>query len=500
MRRGYVRGPLEVGDGARHLDYPRKRPCGQPHALYQLLQQVFAFVVKMAETLDSPAVHLGVGVYPHVAEALLLPLPGLRHPRRHGRAGLSLHPVHQFAGLHAFQIQLDVYPVHYRPRQAGQVGKPLAGGAGAFVSLAVVAAGARIAGRDEHERSRIDYLRPQPRDAYRAVFDRPSQGLDDAFRRLHHLVEEQDSVVGQRDFPRQDVVAVASPQDCGQRGAVVRGPERALPHEPRSPPLSGNRVYLAGNQRFLHGQRRQNPRQGLCKRALAAPGRTYHNHVVPARDRNLRPAFCALLAYYLREIHVAALQCAAPDFSHVVPVSRCVPDEQVVRRLLLFQDAEHVRNAAHPVNERLPVFYRLHSRAFRQYAACKSAVDGQFGIGEGARDLPHRAVQSQLPHDQILAEPGHGALARGRDNPERDGQVVSAAAFVQVGGRQVDDYLFSRDMEAQRLQRGYGTEQALLHRHVRKAHQVDAYSHRNVHFYRNGYGVDSYSLGADDVD
>ena len=132
----------------------------------------------------------------------------------------------------------------------------------------------------------------------------------------------------------------------------------------------------------------------------------------------------------------------------------------------------------------IPVLDGLERRSDRQDAASEARLDRQLGYRKSSRNVPDTGVQSQFSHDQILVQRRHGGLLRGGYYAESYRKIVSAAALVHVGRRQVDHYLLPGDPESHRLKGCHGPEQTLFDSDIRQAYEMDADSGRDVDFYR----------------
>jgi len=100
---GEIARAFEVGNAAGYLYYSREGSRRQPLSAYQLFQQLFALIIKMAELFHLSAVHFGIGKDALSPEALLLNIPRLQHPCGHYGAAFAPHPIHQLAGFYGMQ-------------------------------------------------------------------------------------------------------------------------------------------------------------------------------------------------------------------------------------------------------------------------------------------------------------------------------------------------------------------------------------------------------------
>ena len=219
-----------------------------------------------------------------------------------------------------------------------------------------------------------------------------------------------------------------------------------------------------------------------------------------ARRGDFDTAFRAFLAEDVREVHVIRLLAPVRFRLLRFPVGGRVPDEQVGRVFLLFQDAEDV--VQRPDAEYggfLPVDC-LEGGLLGQDAAGAPLPDGHLDHRQGAGHRPDAAVQAQFPHDQVLLQSGQASLLRGGDDAEGDRKVIAAALFVQVGGGEVDDDFLAGNAEPLGLQGRDGPEQAFPDGGVGQADEVEADASGHFHFHSDGHGVDADAFGPVDID
>lgn len=264
----------QVGDGTGDLDDAGIGAGAQTQAVDDFLQHLLAGLVQLAVLLHLLGIHLGVAEDAAAGEALPLQLPGLQDPRGDDLRGFRLAAADEGRCLHGMHPQLDVDPVHDGAAELREVADALTGRAGAAVPFPVVAAGAGIGRRDQHEGGRIFHLAPEPGDGYFPVFQRAPEGFQHGFRRLTEFIDEQHAVGGQRDFPGEDVVPASPSQQGRFGGRDVRSPEGTRADEARlAGGASGHGVHLRGDGPLFEGHRREDARQRLRDGTLPAPGR-----------------------------------------------------------------------------------------------------------------------------------------------------------------------------------------------------------------------------------
>ena len=82
-------------------------------------------------------------------------------------------------------------------------------------------------------------------------------------------------------------------------------------------------------------------------------------------------------------------------------------------------------------------------------------------------------------------------MAGRRHYPQRNGNVVSAALFMQVRGSQIYNYFFARNMESKRLEGGHRPKEALPYGGIGQAHKMNPYPKGDVYFHGYGHGFDA---------
>ena len=212
--------------------------------------------------------------------------------------------------------------------------------------------------------------------------------------------------------------------------------------------------------------------------------------------RHLRGPFCRLLTDNLREIHVRPVRFLAGGCPGILGA---VPYQKVFPVFFFLQDRQHLFQVVHSVDACLPVLHRFQCRLGRKDAAFQSEVHRHLGIRQSTRHGADRPVQAQLPHDQIFIQPAKVSLPGCRNDAQRNGQIVSAAVFMQIRRCQVNHYLLSRNMEIHGLQSRHRAEQAFLYGYIRKPHQVNSYTPVDFYLYKHGNGIDPYAFRSNNV-
>ena len=172
-----------------------------------------------------------------------------------------------------------------------------------------------------------------------------------------------------------------------------------------------------------------------------------------------------------------------------------IPHQQVRAVLDSFQYPHHVLKRPNAVHLFAPQFYCLQRGGQRQHDSVKVVFLCEFRECQRSRNLPHAAVQAQLAAQQVTAQQRQHLLLGRCDDSHGYGHIVPAAVLVKVCGSQVDDYAHPRNPVSKRLQGCYGAKEALLHRHVRKAHQMYSDAPFDTHLRGHFNGVYADALG-----
>lgn len=129
-----LRAPLQVGNGAGHLQYPRVASGGEPETVGHHLQHPVPRLICFAELPDHSGRHLGVAAHLGAGEARLLHLARPGYTRRDGTGPLALAAVGQVPVLNCGDFDVDVDAVQKRTGDARTVALDYERGAGAEVN------------------------------------------------------------------------------------------------------------------------------------------------------------------------------------------------------------------------------------------------------------------------------------------------------------------------------------------------------------------------------
>ena len=208
-------------------------------------------------------------------------------------------------------------------------------------------------------------------------------------------------------------------------------------------------------------------------------------------------AFGCVLAYYLGEVHYVRLWLGG----FIVLFCRGpVSDKQICAVFLSGKDAQDLFEVLDSVDFDVAVFDSLQGGVQRQNAAAELFPVGKLDYRQGPGDVTYATVQSELSHYHVLLQKWQLALLGGGNDAQGDRDVVAASFLVHVCRSEVDDDLFSRYAQAQRLQGGDGSQQTFLDGGVCKTDQMDAESGGDADLDKNRYSIDSDALGAMNVD
>ena len=194
-----------------------------------LEQQVAGLALQRCDLGQKVALGIGVRARAWLAvEARRLDVARLLHTGRDRGRGVARGCKVEVADFHGWHLDPQVEAVEQRTRNAPEVvlatGRSLGTGAG---RVGQVAAAARIGGRHQHEAAGIADMGVGAGDDHLPGFDRLAQGFQHGPREFRQFVEEQDAVMGKRDFPRFRAAPTADDRGHGRR--MMRVAKRARP-------------------------------------------------------------------------------------------------------------------------------------------------------------------------------------------------------------------------------------------------------------------------------
>ena len=240
-----------------------------------------------------------------------------------------------------------------------------------------------------------------------AILQRLAQHLQCVAGKLRQLIEKEHAVVGQAHLAGAGNGPAA--HDGGGADAVMRAAEGALFYQPRAAAQKpGHRVDGAGFQRFLVGQRRQNPRQALGQHGFAGARRADKQQIVPARGGNLHRPACLALAAHIGHIR------AKPDAVLVVAVRRGGGDGACTAQV-----QHHILRTARRVDGQPLGHSGLGGVLGGQEKLLHTVLHGGQCHRQHAGHGAQCAVQTQLPQKGTRIA-GDGQLALRGQNPDKD--------------------------------------------------------------------------------
>ncbi len=285
-------------------------------------------------------------------------------------------------------------------------------------------------------------------------------------------------MMGERDFAGPGLLA--STDECGHRGRVMRSTEGAPVRQLAIGEMAGDRKHHRDLQQLARIERRQDRGQAARQHRLAGAGRPVHQEIVAAGGCDLEDALGALLAFDVA---------------------------QVGQRPALTGDGglrpRHHLRALEMVGE-------LDQRARRDDIQI-AGRPGRFRPAGGGADQPlpsaigcdrgrqhpgnrgDRAVEGEFAKYGVAGERVSRDRADRRHDPQRDRQIVMAAFLRQVGRGEVDRDALGRQRQPRRDQRGTDALLALADRLVRQADEDEGdATRRDLDLHIDGARLDAF--------
>ncbi len=230
----------------------RRRTRSSPRALRAPDRTRLSSSLVAAELIGANRSSSGPG-----RSALMHPAPfdspssGVGHPCRHRRRGLRGERPEELVDVRSVDPDGYVEAIEEWCRQPPGVAVTCRVGAAAGTGKPTFAARARVHRPHQDEPRRKGRRAPGPAHPHHTLFEGLAERIEHRGRELPHLVQEQDSAVGETDLARAHPCGATADHGDG-RGAVMRGPERRSLHQPGfGPRQPGNRVHPGD----LHGHR-----------------------------------------------------------------------------------------------------------------------------------------------------------------------------------------------------------------------------------------------------
>ena len=322
---------------------------------------------------------------------------------------------------------------------------------------------ARVHGRDEHERARQRDPAGAAGDADLAVFQRLAEHLQGGALELRQFVEKEHAVVRERDFTGARDRAAAEQRDVRDR--VMRRAKRAgIPAHVRRqrPPRRG--VDAQDLELLLERRRRHDGRDAFRDHGFSGARRTDHQQIVAPGDGHLDGAAQGVLSLDLGEIrHGGRFRRWRPQ--------RAPAGGQGRERGFALQEADGAVERVDAKNRHAFDQRSLLGRHRGEQEAAAALAAGETRHRQGAAHRARGAGQAEFTGNQPLPEVFGLELPRGRQDSERDGQVVTRPLLAQMPGREVDRGAGAGRTEAAVHKRGDDAVVGLFHRGVRQPHE-----------------------------
>ena len=355
---------------------------------------------------------------------------------------------------------MEVDPVQQGAGDLLHIPLPVPLGAGAPpVRVPPPAAAAGVHGADELEPGGEAQGAPGPGDGDLPVLQGLAENLQGVPAELRQLVQEEDPVVGQGDFPGPhggpaageggggDGVMGAAEGTAGQQGVRrVR--------QPRHGPHAG------GRQGLLPAHVRQDGGQAFCQHGFPRPGRADHQKVVPPGGGDFQGPLHVLLAHHVPEVQKARL------------VLSRRPGRGGGEGLFSPEVGRQGRHILHAVDRQPPGKRRLGGVARRDEELPHPRPLRRQGHGENPRHAPQGPGQGQLPHKRRVRR-GLRQVAVCRQEAHEDGQVVEGPRLLLPRRGQVYGDAADGELGPAVLHRRPDPLPGLPHGGVRQAHHVE---------------------------
>ena len=450
---------VEVGDRARDLEHAVVGARGKPEFFKGVFEQRLGVGRHAADLPQKLGRDLRVAGDRGVPEALQLDGPRRIDARLDGGGAFLLLRTGQAVEADGRHLDVQVDAVEQRAGNPAKIPRNGAVRAGAGARrVAVVPAGARIHGGDQHEPAGEGDRAVDARDGHGAVLQRLAQHLHGAAGKLGQLIEEQDAVVREGDLAGARYRAAARKAGGGDR--VVRGAERPVFDERRVVRQQArDRVDLGGLHALRKGHVGQNRGDALCEHAFAGARRADQKHVVAAARRNLQRALRLRLPLHIGKIRQRGLclrvgAVGLGGFYRLMPAQVLEQSENVRHRVdgqslddralpRVFRRDKHVLKAEAAGLDR----HRQHAAHGAQRAGKRELADKDAAVGAGAELTGHFQQgdqQRQVVNRPLLAPVGGGEVHRDAADRKVEAAVLqrgphAVARFLDGGVRQTDE-------------------------------------------------------------
>ncbi|KAF5031758.1 hypothetical protein DSECCO2_624440 [anaerobic digester metagenome] len=405
------------------------------------------------------------------------------HPRAHDRRGHGRGVGAQLLVRDRRDLYLEIDAVEQRPGQARAVAPHVAVGADAGMAfVAQVAAGTGVHRRDQHHVRGIGKRHRGPGDGHLAVLQGLAQHLQHGLLEFRQFVQEKHPAVGHGHLARARIGAAAD--EAGVGNGVVRAAEGALREQARAVQAAGHRIDGRDLEGLLEGQRRQHRGDALGEHGLAGTRRADEKQVVRAGRRDLHRALGMGLSLDLGEVLGKGGRVAGGGERR---------GRARRKAFLAGKKAQHLAQVVGGV-DREPGHGRGlvgvgagDDKPFRPFAP------GPRRQGQHARHGLELAGKGEFTAEKESVRGPGGHRLHGREQRERQGQVVARALLAHVGRREVDGDARRRQAQTGVSQRREHPLLALAHRALGKADHGER-RHAlagQVDFQGDGVGLDA---------
>ena len=264
--------------------------------------------------------------------------------------------------------------------------------------------------------------------------------------------------MGQADLPRTQVRAASGKAHAGH--GMVGGAVGPVGHDGmltvRQPRHGADH---GGLQRLLPGHGGEYGGKTAGKHAFSGAGRAGKQDIVAPGHGDLQRPLGLLLALYLgkiRAVHIGS------RLRHRGGRDDLLPPEM----------ADEGLGAGYGDDLHLAGVGRLRGVGRGDEELGQPRLPGGQGHGQGAADGAHLTPQAQLPDEAPILRQGL-QLPRGRQDPQKDGQIVQGAALAGVRRGQIHGHPSRREAEAAAFHRGPHPFPGFPHRRIRQADQVE---------------------------
>jgi hypothetical protein len=330
-------------------------------------------------------------------------------------------------------FNMDVDAIEQRTADLAYIALDHRWSAHALAGLVVeIAAGTGVHGGREHEAGRKGEGHGGARDGHHAVLEGLTKDLKDVAGEFGKLVEEEQTVVGERDFAgARDHAAT---DEAGVGDGVVWGSEGSVGNETLvAIEDAGNRVNLGGFQSLFKAQGRQDGGEALGEHGLAGAGRPNHEDIVATGSGDFQSTLRYMLAANVAEVGLV--------FNGFVEEGSAVDDEGLgedgavgggVEELAYFEER----------GDRIDVDAGDDGGLARVGSGNDEVVDtggtGRDGDREHALNSTEGAVKAEFTYENEVRDVLDGEGAVRTKDADGDGEIEAGALFFEVGGSQIN--------------------------------------------------------------